>query len=149
MKRPVVGDVVGIVLVEGVVCLQYLGKHPEYGDAVAVCPEVQPAGVKIEPMLFKDAYITFYPLTTAVTRGFAKTIGHLPSVFEVPRRLRRAGVRLNGQIETWVIEDPPREEVVKRKLSTEDLLLPIASIWNHEFLLERIAARWRPETVGA
>ncbi len=49
---------------------------------------------------------------------------------------------------TWIIEDGTNE-VVKSELSAEDLQLPIAAIWNHELLMQRVSEGWRPADVGA
>lgn len=51
------------------------------------------------------------------------------------------------RIITWIIEDGSRE-VVKANLSEEELRLPIAAIWNHEFLIQRIAEGWNPMNEG-
>jgi hypothetical protein len=153
-KRLIRGDVVRIAagdnaayskfLGDRLVYLQYLGKHPEYGYAVAVCPAPQSALAEVSKHLFKDAYVAFYPPGTAVNRGLATVVGRLQCLIEVPHRLRRAGALANRKVETWVIEDPPNDEVVTRQLSAAELALPIASIWNHECLLERVSRGWRP-----
>jgi len=37
---------------------------------------------------------------------------------------------------------------VKSTLSEEERRLPIAAIWNHEFLVQRVSEGWRPEMEG-
>jgi hypothetical protein len=63
-------------------------------------------------------------------------LGHvLPPA--LPLRFRRLGAISGRRIKTWIIEDDTGE-MVKAKLSEEDLRLPIASICNHEYLVQRI-----------
>jgi hypothetical protein len=54
---------------------------------------------------------------------------------------------VGDRVTTWIIVDECGE-VLKRTLSDEDLLLPIESIWNHEYLIGRIKEGWRPEHEG-
>ena len=68
----------------------------------------------------------------------------LPLGVEVPRRLWRSlNIGPNGKVLSWVIEDGKREYVTTR-LTEEEVELPLAGIWNHEFLTLRIAAGWDP-----
>ena len=145
-KRAKPGDVLELTAVDGLIYAQYLGKHPEYGDAVALCPSKQPAPVPVSPDLFRDGYVTFYPAVAAVNRGLASVIGHLPSP-GLPSRLRRPGARSGRKVETWIIEDSSHE-TVKTRLSDEERALPIAVIWNHELLVQRVSEGWRPEMEG-
>jgi hypothetical protein len=62
-------------------------------------------------------------------------------------RLRRPGARSVGRIDTWVIEDGTHE-VVKKALTDEELKLPIAAIWNHEILIQRVREGWNPLQEG-
>jgi hypothetical protein len=145
VKRLAKGDVVSIPQAAGAIYLQFVGKHPEYGDAVAVCPTVMPADAAVSSDLFQAAYIAFYPLHVSLRRGYCSVAGRLPLALEVPSRLRRVGAMSGRRILTWIIEDPPGEEVVLEALSPSEATIPIAAIWNHEFLLARVGAGWRPE----
>jgi hypothetical protein len=145
-KRSRVGDVLEIAVPEGRLYLHYLGVHPQYGDGVAVCPKRFPDPVVVEEKLFDSSYVVFYPARAAVVRGLAKVVGQLPSR-GLPRRLRRPGVRRGNKVETWIIEEDSREEM-KRLLSEQDLRIPLSSIWNHEFLVQRVLEGWRPEHEG-
>ena len=131
---------------DGSIYAHYLGKHPEYGDAVTVSPRLRSTPVQITHELFHGGYVVFYPASAAVNKGMAAVVGHLSSP-AVPTRLRRPGVRHGSEIETWIIEDGSGERVRKR-LSDEELALPIAAIWNHELLVQRISEKWRPESEG-
>jgi|SRR5450432_589274 hypothetical protein len=139
------GDVLRVSASGGSIYLQYLGKHSEYGDAVAVCPAVQAPATAVTPDLFRDAYVTFYPAGAAFARGMVEVEGHLPSP-GIPRRMRRAGARAGRRVETWVLEDAAGADEVRRELSEEERHLSIAAIWNHELLLQRVTQGWRPET---
>jgi hypothetical protein len=142
-RRAKVGDVLELVSSDGLMYVQYAGRHAEYGDGIAVCPMKHEDRVQIGPELFRAAYVTFYPANAAIARGLAEVVGHLPSP-GLPKRFRRPGVRSGSKVETWVIEDASGE-IVKRALSEEERRLPIAVIWNHELLEQRVAEGWRPE----
>ena len=96
--------------------------------------------------LSRGGYFAFYPARAAVKRRLAKVVGRLPSS-GIPQRLRRPGAIVGCEVKTWIIEDGAREEV-KERLSEDELRLPIASIWNHEYLVESIRTGWRPEDEG-
>jgi hypothetical protein len=146
-KRAKPGDVLAISVPDGAIYLHYLGRHSEYGDGVALCPRIQASGAAITLALFRDAYVAFYPVIAAVGRGLADVVGHLPSP-GLPHRLRRPGARVGSKVATWVLEDRSGAEVVKRHLSEEERHLPIAVIWNHELLVQRVVEGWRPEQEG-
>ncbi len=44
--------------------------------------------------------------------------------------------------------EPDGTEQLKRKLSLKDRELPIAAVWNHEYLIDRINEGWKPEHEG-
>jgi hypothetical protein len=145
-KRAKPGDVLELTAPDGVVYLQYLGKHPEYGDGVAVCPNKQRVPVEVNAEFFNESYVTFFPVGAAVAQGLASVVGHLPCA-GLPKKVRRPGVRLANRIESWIIEDGS-SEVVRQRLSESELALPIAAIWNYSFLLQRLTEGWRPEMEG-
>jgi hypothetical protein len=138
-----VGDVLERRASSGTIYLQYLGKHPSYGDAVLVCPREIPSPIKPNPDLFADGYITFFPATVAVREGLFSPCGRMTSP-DLPTRLRRAGVRKGRHVETWIIEDG-YNETVHHRLSDEERRIPIAAIWNIELLTQRLHEGWRPE----
>jgi hypothetical protein len=45
---------------------------------------------------------------------------------------------------TWIVIDG-NAELLRDKLNAEERRLPIAVIWNHELLVQRLAEGWRPE----
>lgn len=146
-KRLKIGDVLEIGAASGLVYVQYLGKHPEYGDAIAVCSMEHSRRPVVAPDLFRNGYVIFYPANAAVSQNLARVVGNLPAA-DVPTRLRRPGVRSEAGVETWIIEDESGEHV-KRTLSADERQMPLAVIWNHEMLLQRISEGWRPEREGA
>jgi hypothetical protein len=95
---------------------------------------------------FSDSYVAFYPVTAAVARGLIEVIGYLTPP-NLPSRVRRPGARSGRRINTWII-DSGTDEVVKSKLSDDDLRLPIAVIWNHEMLTQRVLEGWNPADEG-
>ena len=146
-QRANVGDVLMVPTADGrAAYIHYVGRHHEYGDGVAVCPGLRDRNLAIVPTLFENSYVTFFPAVAAVARGLASVVGHLPSS-GLPTRFRRPGARSAGRVDSWVIENG-RDEVVRRALSDDERLLPIAAIWNIGLLLQRVANEWRPETEG-
>lgn len=142
------GDVLEVTAsVEERFYLQFLGKHSEYGDAVAVSPRPHRERPVIFEGTFENAYVTFYPASLAVRRGLAEIVGHIERGREVPTSLRRAGAREGTQVKTWVLETGQNARVAQA-LSAEERLLPIAAIWNHELLILRLRENWRPEHEG-
>ena len=146
-KRARSGDVLVVTAVGGVILLHFLGRDPRYGDAVAVCPRLCPVDARPDEELFHDAYVTFYPVQAAMRAGLVTVAGSLPSP-GVPRRLRRAGARSDSRVETWLIVEDGEDREMKRELSDEEARLPIASIWSHDLLIERVTMGWRPEVNG-
>lgn len=146
-RRAKVGDVLELDAGNRFAYLHYIGKHPEYGDAVLVNPRFQERQTPVTAETFSGAYVAFYPVSAAVRQGLVDVVANLlpPAV---PNRLRRAGARTGRHVDTWIIEDG-HQEVVKDKLSDEELRLPIAAIWNHELLIQRIAGGWTPIQEGA
>ena len=146
-KRARAGDVVMLRAPGGVGYLQYIARHPVYGDAVLVALGLRETELPIVDEIFAGGYVTFYPLTAAVAQGLVEVVGHLPPP-DLPKRFRRAGAIIGREVKTWIIESEGAELLVKPKLSEEDLRLPIAGIWNHEFLIQRFTEGWHPTQEG-
>lgn len=141
------GDVLEIKTPNGTAYIQFIGVHGEYGDAILVEPRVHATPVTDFGGLFENGYVTFYPARLAVKKAMARLIGH-SNPPRMPDRLRRPGARNGRKIETWVIEEGADERVSSR-LTPQEIKLPIAAIWNHEFLIKRIAEGWTPIEEGA
>lgn len=140
------GDVLQLRAGDRFAYLHYIGKHPEYGDAVLVSPGLQERQTSVARENFVSGYVAFYPAAAGVAQGLVEVVAHLPPP-NLPERLRRAGARSGRRVDTWIIEDGSRE-VVRTKLSEDELRLPIAAIWNHELLVQRIAEGWNPMNEG-
>jgi hypothetical protein len=139
------GDVLVADSPGGAVYVQYVGTHPDYGDAVRIEPRVRQSPPSALDDLFHDGYFTFYPARLAVKKGLMQIVGRAAAP-RMPTIWRRAGVRRGTVIDTWVIEEETGEQVT-RELTPAQRLLPIAAVWNHAMLLERVAAGWHPAQV--
>ena len=135
----------------GFVYLQYVGRHETYGDTVRVLPgffEGRPAN----PCRLAEthAYFAFYPVALAARRGLVTQVAScgVPAGLQRPARLRRAGMREpGGRVRTWVIETAG-QGIVRTSLTDEEKRLPIAAVWNHEFLIQRLTESWLPQSEG-
>jgi hypothetical protein len=144
------GDVLEVALPDGRLgYLLYLGKHREYGDAVLVPPRTYKERPNAFAKAFDGGYVAFYPAGAALNQKLVQVVAKqkIPAGM-LPTRVRRPGARAGTRIESWVIEDDSGESV-STKLSDDDRSLPIAAIWNHEFLVQRIVEKWRPEMEGS
>ena len=142
LKRAKPGDVLQLSTPKGFAYLQYAGRHQEYGDAVLVNPKISERPQAFTSKAFVGDYLIFYPAAAAVAQGLVVVIDHQPPP-NIPWRLRRPGARSGRLVDTWIIEDGT-SETVKSKLSEDDLSLPIAVIWNHELLAQRVLEGWNP-----
>jgi hypothetical protein len=145
-----VGDILEIQTPKGLSYVQFIGKHPEYGDAIRVFPGCFKKRIVDSAKLNQSGYIVFYPVQTAVAKGLLDIVGSnpLPLEAKVPRNIRRPGARgRTGEILTWIIEDA-KQETVRDKLTEAERKLPIAAIWDHNLLILRLSQGWSPEKEG-
>lgn len=145
-KRAKPGDILELRVDDHFAYLHYIGKHPEYGDAILVGSLLKERQASITAQIFSRGYVAFYPAVSAVAQGLVEVVAQLPPP-KLPERLRRAGARSGSCVDTWIIEDESGE-IVKAQLSEEELRLPIAAIWNHELLVQRISEDWDPSREG-
>ena len=138
-----IGDVLELPVPAGHVYLHYAGKHKDYGDGIFVSPQTHASRPDISTELFEDAYFTFYPANAAVAKRLVSVVGNVGAP-SIPSRLRRAGAREGRLVKTWIVEEGSNE-TLRRVLSPEERRLPLARIWNHALLLQRISEGWRPE----
>jgi hypothetical protein len=148
-KRARPGDILEVATPRGLTYVQYTAKHPEYGAAIRVFPGLffKARPQDWSPLLTHASYFTFYPVGTAVSQGAVEIVANLPLPPEggLPTRFRRAGWRTKeGKVTLWFICEGG-QETRRTELSEEEKKLPIASIWNHEFLVHRLVEEWRPE----
>jgi hypothetical protein len=127
--------------------VQYIGEHPELGGCVWVVPRAFASLPADLGDALRDGYCAFIPARAARRRKLADVVGQADLAGRaVPIVTRRAGARAaDGTVLTWVIEGPDGS-VVRERLSDAERALPVAGVWNVEFLAERIATGWRPET---
>ena len=140
------GDVFEVEVGNQFAYLHYIGKHSHYGDAVMVGTKLHDCRAAVSAELFSGGYVTFYPVMAAVAQKLVSVVGHSSPV-PLPKRFRRPGAIVERRVKTWIV-DGDAGDTVKSKLSDEDLHLPIASIWNHEYLIQRLAEGWNPLQEG-
>ena len=146
-SRLVGGEILEVPVAGQFGYVQYLGTHREYGDAILVNPALHARQAHFASGFFSRGYVTFYPAANAVASKVVEVVAQ-SSPPKVPKRFRRPGeVHEDGTVETWVIEGGWRD-IVKHELSDEERSIPIAGIWNHASLSERLASGWTPETDG-
>lgn len=136
---------------KGFAYVRAVGRDPGYGHAIHVYPRWFPKRLTdFQELTEESGYITFYPAQAAVNQGLVEIVasGPLPDGVELPTVFRRRGaLDSTGKVLAWIVSRNGKE-LLKRKLTEEERRLPIASVWNHEFLVERIAQGWRPEDEG-
>jgi len=134
----------------GLAYLQYVGRHPLYGDAIRVFKGFHTERPAKPGALARGAgYYIFYPAQAAVRPPnallqvvatdvpFAKGVG-------VPHELRRSGmIDGHGKTLTWIIERHG-VDTVRRNLTAAERRLPICATWNHEMLVDRVTEEWDP-----
>lgn len=147
-KRLKPGDVLALAAPGGQVLVQFIGKHPSFGDAVLVSPRVMSIGEALAPDAAEEGWATFFPAGAALARGLASVVAHRDPP-PMPRRWRRPGAMSGASVLTWLIDEEDGRVTVREALTPEELRLPIASIVNVELLVDRVRAGWRPESEGA
>lgn len=146
-KRAVPGDVFEVSCGGGAFLVQFVGKNSTYGEMIRVRPETIAEGsFDVQDFGNSYSYVTFYPLNAPIRAGLVRRIGTCDPG-DMPTRFRCAGARRGTAVLTWVIEGDGDAQV-RRALSDSERALPIAAIWNHEFLLTRVREGWRPEAEG-
>jgi len=143
-KRLVGGEILEVPVGNRFGYVQFLGEHREYGDAILVNPVLHDRQARFSSEFFSTGYVTFYPACDAVTQKRMEVVAQ-SSPPQLPKRFRRPKSERDGTVESWVIEGGWRN-VVKQTLNDEERKLPIAGIWNHEFLRQQIANGWTPQT---
>lgn len=142
------GALLSMEVPAGFIYVAYIGKHPEYGDGIAVIGRIFPTRQRVNQQMFEDCYVTFYPASRALRERLVSAVGRIEAVPDVPTSYRRPGAVEGRTVVTWIVTHDGQDEV-RWQLSDSDLRLPIAGVWNHAFLIERVAVGWRPELEGA
>jgi hypothetical protein len=143
-KRLVGGEILEVSVGNRFGYVQFIGEHREYGDAILVNPALHDRQAHFPTGFFSTGYVTFYPAGVSVSNKLVEVVAQ-SSPPRLPKRFRRPKAERDGAVESWVIEGGWRK-VVKQTLSDEERKLPIASVWEHASLREKIASGWTPET---
>ena len=141
-ENPIPGDVFEIKHQARFAYIQFVGENTRYGEIIRVAPGLLDSRTNDFESLFSTAYFTLYPINRACKLKMVEKAGALPPP-PVPSSWRRRGAIIGMEIKTWFIDESGKDRIV-RELSAEEASLPIASIWNHEYLLETIAEGWTP-----
>lgn len=142
------GDILEVECPAGVAYISYAGRDANLGDAIWVIPEVFRQPTQDWSTVFgRNGYFAFYPAGTALRRKLVRKVGYSTEALRVVpvKRRRELAVDDSGVVTSWLITDG-RDRTPKRdsELTDEEKGLPIASIWNHPLLIERIVSGWMP-----
>jgi hypothetical protein len=144
-KRLVGGEILEVAIGDRFGYVQFIGQHPQYGDAILVSPALHARQAHFATGFFSSGYVTFYPAGISVSNKVVEVVAQ-SSPPKLPKHFRRPrGKPDNGAVATWVIEGGWRE-VVRQGLTDDERRMPIADVWNHESLRERISKGWTPQT---
>src|SRR5687768_1645955 len=136
-KRLVGGEILEVAIGDRFGYVQFIGQHPQYGDAILVNPALHARQAHFATGFFSSGYVTFYPAGIAVSQKVVEVVAQ-SSPPKLPKRFRRPKAKpSDGAVESWVIEGGWRE-VVRQNLTDEERHMPIADVWDHKFLRERI-----------
>lgn len=145
------GQILEIETPCGLAYVQYVSRHRKYGDTIRVLPgQFSARPTDFARLAREHSYFAFYPAGVAVAHGLAVAVAieAIPAGREEPGLIRRRGaISRDGHTLTWLIVDGDRE-VLRRALTADEKRLPIAAIWNHAFLVDRLAEHWSPEMDG-
>lgn len=155
MARSKIGDIIEIPTKNGLAYAQYTHNHtepPKYGQLLRIFEGAFAERPNELDVLVRSPvqFITFFPLSAALTRGIFKVVGNLP----VPAEARAFPLfRMKGLIDRetkkakrWGLWDGKnRETLLDRPLTEVEKKLPILAIINDTMLIEYIEKGWRPE----
>jgi len=150
-KKLRLGDVLEVRTPRGLAYLQYTAKHPRLGDTIRVLPGLfaeRPDSAELTALAKQEGYFTFYPAGAAMRHQLVEIVATCsipPNLASPPRLLRSGGMTPEGKVVSWRIVDGTKETLVRRELTAEERRIPRAAIWNHEYLVDRLAEQWRPE----
>jgi hypothetical protein len=146
------GDVFEIRTDKGLAYVQYTHDHKDLGPLVRVLPGMFSSrpdnlkGLVVGPTRF----VVFYPIVDAARRSLAQLIGSfpIPNHADAFPLMKWVKPKLDGTLEwsLWDGRTHVRDGI--RSLSHEEMDLPDVTIFNHDYLLERLVSdwSWRQET---
>ncbi len=145
--KPKRGDYLKVIFEDQFAYIQYLGHHKKYGDVILVLD----GGMKTtnqeqnETIPPSTGYVTFYPLSDAVSQGLAVVVVRGENAIEIPTVFRRpCNVDRKGNVLSWFIDENESTKIVEQ-LSLSERKIPIAGFINHEMLRFRITKNYTPE----
>jgi hypothetical protein len=135
----VVGDVLELTLPGGVAYVTYAGRNESLGDAIWIVPKIFVTPREDWKMVFsEEGYFAFYPANAAVRRKLVRKVGFSAEAMRLLPRRRRSEADSDdqGNVTSWLIIEG-KERVVRpdTDLDETERELPIASSWNHEYLM--------------
>lgn len=128
-RRIKVGDVFCFPISNGLVFIQFLGKHPLMGECVLCCKSDS-----IDRADFSKGKIFFYPVKLNFQQQNIEFVMNLMPIAAVPTKIRRPFVS-NQKVKYWFIDTFSETEKVE-DLSTEQMAYPIGSGLSHTVLKE-------------
>ena len=147
---PRIGDIVEVKTPKGLAFVQYSAKHtlpPVYGDLVRVLPGLYPTRCSDFSALaqMKENYFVFTPISAACRRKQATIVSNepVPPWAQGIPLMRMATWYENGKGRGWYLWDGSNTYPAIDPLN-ELTKLSIASVWGHEFLIDRLAEGWLP-----
>ncbi|HEV7706485.1 MAG TPA: hypothetical protein VGO46_19465 [Gemmatimonadaceae bacterium] len=144
-----IGDILELDCKNGFAYVAFSGKDATLGAAVWVIPKIYSEPQHDWESVFANkGYFVFYAANTALKHRLVRRVAHSIEAMKMLPGPRRNAIRTdkNGKVVRWVItEGDKRVPKADHELSESDRLLPIADMWNHQFLLAKIAAGWMPE----
>lgn len=151
--RTQAGDVIEIRTPRGLAYAQATHEDRAWGWVLRILPGFyaeRPRDLR-SLVSTQHRYVTFFPLTQAVTRRIVEIIGRedVPGAARMFPMFRVAGLPdpKTGEIRDWSLWDGKRERDVAR-LTAEQRQLPILEVVNDTLLIERLVSDWTPEQEG-
>jgi hypothetical protein len=142
------GDILQVKCGQDVAYVTYVGRLPNLGDLIWVIPRVFSAPVADHATVLEIAgYFAFYPAHAALRQHLVRKVGFSESAVRLPPSRWRNAIRLGAEriVSDWFISDgASRVRRSDHELSPEERALPIADVWNHEYLCARLRERWTP-----
>lgn len=149
---PKLGDVFEIRTDKGLAYIQYTHDHKDFGALVRVLPGLfsrRPDNVNA--LVFGPTrFVVFYPIVDAAKRSLAQLIGSfpIPDHADAFPLMKWVKPKLDGSLEwsVWNGRTHIRDGI--RSLSEEEMELPEVTIFDHDYLLQRLVSNWswRQET---
>jgi hypothetical protein len=150
MARPKIGDIIEIKTKRGLAYAQFTHKHPLYGSLIRILPgffDKRPVDLK-RLAAGETRYVTFFPLGSAVSRGYVAIAGNAP----VPEFAQAFPTFRSGtpdqktlKVATWWLWDGEKEWRIGA-LTPEQRKLSLRGVWTYTYLIDKLESDWSPES---